>query len=38
MVMSSAKAALESASDAPIARPMSLSDFMRVPRGDRLDI
>ena len=29
MVMSSAKAAVESASEAPIARPMSFSDFMR---------
>jgi hypothetical protein len=34
-VMSSANAVLESASAAPIASPMSLSDFMRVPRGDR---
>jgi hypothetical protein len=38
MVMSSAKAALESANEAPTARPMNLSDFMRVPRGDRSGI
>src|SRR5579872_5395272 len=31
--MSWASAAAESASDAPIARPMSFTDFMRDPRG-----
>jgi hypothetical protein len=32
-VMSCASAVVDSANDAPNARPMSLSDFMRVPRG-----
>jgi hypothetical protein len=32
MVMSSANAALDSANEAPTARPTSLSDFMSVPR------
>jgi hypothetical protein len=34
MVMSCASAAVDSANDAPNARPMSFSDFMRSPRGD----
>jgi hypothetical protein len=33
MEMSCASAVVDSANDAPNARPMSLSDFMRYPRG-----
>ena len=36
MVMSCANAAVDSANDAPNARPMSFNDFMRGPRGRSL--